>query len=222
MRLESVEILGFGRLCDVRVDFAPRVTVLLGENEAGKSTLHRAVRAALYGLDAGGQGRAVERSEWSRWTPWSGDRYGLALTYALADGSRYRVARSLGRRHQTVQVVELAGGDVTDSLRVGRAVLPGRIHLGIDEAVFCATASIAEDGLRLDGGESVTARADRLQEAIERLADSASQATAIPGNSACRPQIFTITMNCAANVGLMAYLPRRLMIRSAARMCVLG
>jgi DNA repair exonuclease SbcCD ATPase subunit len=178
MRLESVEILGFGRLRDVRVDFAPRVTVLLGENEAGKSTLHRAVRAALYGLDAGSQGRAVERSDWARWTPWSGDQYGLALTYALADGRRFRVARGLGRRHQSVQVVELGGGDVTDSLRVGRAVVPGRVHLGVDESVFCATACMGEDSLRLDGPDAVTARADRLQEAIERLADSASQATA--------------------------------------------
>jgi hypothetical protein len=178
MRLESVEILGFGKLRDVRVDFAPRVTVLLGENEAGKSTLHRAVRAALYGLDAGSQGRAVERSDWARWMPWSGEQYGLALTYALGDGRRFRVARGLGRRHQSVQVVELSGGDVTDALRVGRAVVPGRVHLGVDESVFCATACIGEDSLRLDGPDALTARSDRLQEAIERLADSASQATA--------------------------------------------
>jgi len=178
MRLERVEILGFGRLRDVRIDLAPRVTVLLGENEAGKSTLHRAIRAALYGLDAGGQGRPVERSDWSRWTPWAGQQYGLALTYALADGRRFRVARSLGRRDQSVQVQELSGGDVTDAMRVGRAVVPGRVHLGIDETVFCATACIAEDGLRLDGPDAAAARSDRLQEAIERLADSASQATA--------------------------------------------
>ena len=178
MRLERVEVNGFGRLRDLRLDLAPRVTVVLGENEAGKSTLHRAIRAALYGLDAGSQGRAVERSEWARWTPWAGEQYGIALTYALADGRRFRVARGLGRRDQAVQVHELAGGDVTDALRVGRAVVPGRVHLGIDESVFCATACIGEDALRLDAPDAVTARADRLQEAIERLADSASRATA--------------------------------------------
>ena len=37
MRLERVEILGFGRLRDLRIDLAPRITVVLGENEAGKS-----------------------------------------------------------------------------------------------------------------------------------------------------------------------------------------
>jgi len=178
MKLERVEILGFGRLRDVSLDLAPRVTVVLGENEAGKSTLHRSIRAALFGVDAGGQGRAVERSDWARWTPWTGDRYGIALTYALADGRRFRVARGLGRRDQTVQVQELGGGDVTDEMRIGRAVMPGRLHLGVDESVFCATACIGEDGLRLDGPDGVTARADRLQEAIERLADSASRTTA--------------------------------------------
>jgi flagellar biosynthesis chaperone FliJ len=179
MRLEHIEVSGFGRLREVGLDLAPRVTVVVGENEAGKSTLHRAVRAALYGIDAGGQGRAVERSEWARWTPWTGEQYGLALTYTLNDGRRFRVARGFGRRDQSVQVQELGGGgDVTDQLRVGRTVVPGRAHLGIDEAVFCATACIGEDSLRLDGPEAVTARADRLQEAIERLADSASRATA--------------------------------------------
>jgi hypothetical protein len=178
MRLESIEVHGFGRLRDTRVDLAPRVTVVLGDNEAGKSTLHRAVRAALYGLDSGGQGRAVERSEWARWTPWTGEQYGIALTYALSDGRRFRVARGLGRRDQAVQVMELGGGDVTDRMRAGRAVVPGRVHLGIDEAVFCATAWSGDDGLRLDGPDALTERADRLQEAIERLADSASQATA--------------------------------------------
>ncbi len=178
MRLERIEVLGFGRLRDLRIDLAPRVTVILGENEAGKSTLHRAIRAALYGVDAGGQGRPVDRSDWARWTPWAGEQYGIALTYALADGRRFRVARGLGRRDQSVQVQELGGGDVTDAMRVGRAVVPGRVHLGIDESVFCATACIGEDGLRLDGPDGATARADRLQEAIERLADSASRATA--------------------------------------------
>jgi len=179
MRLERVEILGFGRLRNLRLDLAPRVTVILGENEAGKSTLHRAVRGALYGIDAGGQGRAVERSDWARWTPWTGEQYGIALTYALTDGRRFRVARSLGRREQAVQVQELdGGGDVTDAMRVGRAVVPGRLHLGIDEAVFCATACIGEDGLRIDGPDGTSVRAGALQEAIERLADSASRATA--------------------------------------------
>ena len=178
MRLERLEISGFGRLHDLTVDFGERLTVVLGHNESGKSTLHRALRAALYGLDAGGQGRPVERSDWARWLPWGGVAYGIALTYRLDDGRRFRVAHRLDSRESDAQVVELGGGDVTDKLRTGRLVTPGRHHLGIDEGVFCAAAWLGEDGLRLSSPDGAPARAAQVQEAIERLADSGRGATA--------------------------------------------
>jgi len=144
MILERLEITGFGCLHDITTDLHPRVTVVAGGNESGKSTLLRAVRGALYGIDAGGQGRAVDRSDWARYEPWSRGGYGLALTYKLDDGRRIRVARRLDTREQSVQVLELGGSELTDELRSGRAVTPGRFHLGIDEPVFCATYA---DGL---------------------------------------------------------------------------
>ena len=178
MRLERLDVAGFGSLHDVTLDFNPRLTLVLGDNESGKSTLHRAIRAALYGIDAGGQGRAVERSDWARWTPWTSPRYGIALTYDLEDGRRIRVARSFDTRGQRPQVLELGGSDLTDEVRSGRTVTPGRFHLGIDEAVFCATAWLGDDGLWAGSADAPAQRAANLQEAIERLADSRQGVTA--------------------------------------------
>ncbi len=178
MILERLEITGFGSLFDLSEDLHPRVTVIAGHNESGKSTLLRAVRAALYGIDAGGQGRPVERSDWARYEPWTRGAYGLALTYKLDDGRRIRVARRLDTREQSVQVLELGGSELTDELRSGRSVTPGRFHLGIDESVFCATAWLGDDGLRIDAPESARQRAGQLQEAIERLADTRRGVTA--------------------------------------------
>jgi exonuclease SbcC len=178
MKLDRLEIGGFGRLHDFEVDFHPRITVLLGENESGKSTVHRALRAALYGLDAGGPGRPTDRSDWVRWTPWSGQGYSLVLTYELAGGRRLRVARRLEQRDHTCQVHEIGGGDVTAEVRVGRVVVPGSIHLGIDEAVFCASACVGEEALRLGAADTAAVHAVEVQEAIERLADSGEQTTA--------------------------------------------
>jgi hypothetical protein len=189
MKLDRLEIGGFGRLRDFDVDFHPRITVLLGENESGKSTVHRALRAALYGLDAGGPGRPTDRSDWARWTPWSGESYSLVLTYRVAGGRRLRVARRLEQREHTCQVHEIGGGDVTAEVRVGRAVAPGLVHLGIDEAVFCASACVNEDELRLGAGEAPTARAGEVQEAIERLADSGEATTAAEALAAIREAI---------------------------------
>lgn len=172
MRLERLEIAGFGRLHLRAVDFGERITVITGPNESGKSTLHRAIRAALYGLDAGGPGRPRERSDWARWAPWLGDRYGVALTYRLASGDRFRVAQSFDRGRFTAQVQELGGADVTDRFRVGRSVAPGRIHLGVDEAVFCAAGWLGDDGLRLTSPDGVSMQATHVREALERLVDA--------------------------------------------------
>ena len=178
MRLERLEVPGFGGLRDRTVDFHSRLTLVLGDNESGKSTLHRAVRAALYGIDAGGPGRPVERSDWARWTPWTAGPYGVALTYTLEDGRRIRVARRLDTREQGVQVLELGGSDLTDEVRSGRAVSPGRFHLGVDESVFCASAWLGDEALRLGAPDAAPARAEHLQEAIERLADTRRGITA--------------------------------------------
>jgi hypothetical protein len=172
MRLEQLEISGFGRLGRARYGFGERLTVVLGPNESGKSTLHRAIRAALYGLDAGGPGRPRERSEWARWAPWAGDRYGVVLGYRLDSGVRLRVAQSFDRGRMAAQVQELGGGDVTHRYRAGRAVSPARFHLGMDEAVFCAAGWLGEDGLRLGAPEAPSHQAARVREALERLVDS--------------------------------------------------
>lgn len=184
-----MEVMGFGRLDGVEIAFHPRVTVIFGNNECGKSTLQRAVRAALYGLDAGGQGRSVDRSEWTRWKPWSSSKYGVGLTYTLDDGRRLRIARRLDTREQQVQVQELGGRDLTDEFRIGRVVAPGRFHLGIDEPVFSATAWLGEDGLRLASGDAAPQRAVELQEAIERIADTGGGITAVQATALLRQAV---------------------------------
>jgi len=177
MRLERLEVTGFGRLHQRRFDFGERITVVLGPNESGKSTLHRAIRAALYGLDAGGPGRPRERSDWARWLPWAPGRFGLTLTYRLDGGRRLRVAQSFDHDRVQAQVHELGGADVTQQFRMGRTVCPGRFHLGIDEAVFCAAAWLGEEGLHLSAAEAAPQQAGRLREALERLVDAGAEGT---------------------------------------------
>ena len=186
MRIEELDIRGFGRLRDFKITLAPRVTVILGENETGKSTVHRVIRAALYGLDAGGQGRPVERSDWARWTPWTAGPYGFAMTLVEDSGRRLRIAARLDSREQRIQVFEVGAADITDELRVGRLVAPGQHILGIDEAVFCATSWLGDDGLRLGAPESASQRARSLQEAVERLADSGQSTTAAEATTRLR------------------------------------
>ena len=51
MRIDEIHVDGFGLLRDRRIEPAPGLTVIRGENEAGKSTLLAFIRAILFGFD---------------------------------------------------------------------------------------------------------------------------------------------------------------------------
>ncbi len=178
MKFEQIEIDGFGRLHDVSFTFAPGLTCIIGPNESGKSTLQRAIRAALYGIESGRPGKAARLSPWSRWSPWDAPQYGLSLTYCLDSDRRYRVARKLTHRTSSAQVLEIGGGDITHTMHVGKRIVPGYHHLGIDEDVFAATAWLGEDGLLLASPEGVQNHVDLLRTTIERLVDGSISMTA--------------------------------------------
>src|SRR6185369_14495058 len=53
MRLLQLELLAYGPFRNVTLDFSlPGIHVVLGRNEAGKSTTLRAITGLLYGIDA--------------------------------------------------------------------------------------------------------------------------------------------------------------------------
>jgi DNA repair exonuclease SbcCD ATPase subunit len=167
MRLTRIEIDGFGSLQALDLRFGPAMNLVIGPNEAGKSTLQEAIVTGLYGLESGDRRAAiVERTD--RWRPWQGGGFGLALEFALEDGSRLRVERDLDA--DTVQVRDLATGselnerferDPWGGLQVGRHLL------GISRDIYTNTACISRsEVMRLEDAGSI-------KEAIAALADSA-------------------------------------------------
>ncbi|MBM6995345.1 AAA family ATPase [Paenibacillus sp. DXFW5] len=86
MKLERMQVSGFGRLNGLDVELPGQVTVLYGPNEAGKSTLLGFVRALLFGIPS--RALAAERYE-----PLRGGAHGGALTVLGDDGARWLIER---------------------------------------------------------------------------------------------------------------------------------
>ncbi|WP_068786351.1 ATP-binding protein [Paenibacillus phocaensis] len=86
MKLERMQVSGFGRLNGLDVELPSQVTVLYGPNEAGKSTLLGFVRAMLFGIPS--RALAAERYE-----PLRGGAHGGALTVLGDDGARWLIER---------------------------------------------------------------------------------------------------------------------------------
>src|SRR5436309_6156372 len=95
MRLTRIEIEGFGALQGMELRFGPTMNLVVGPNEAGKSTLQEAIVTGLYGLQSGDRAHSalVERAD--RWRPWQGGNFGVALEVVLEDGTQLRVERAL-------------------------------------------------------------------------------------------------------------------------------
>ncbi|TME84908.1 MAG: hypothetical protein E6I47_02115 [Chloroflexi bacterium] len=168
MRLTRIEIEGFGTLQGMELRFGPTMNLVVGPNEAGKSTLQEAIVTGLYGLQSGDRAHSalVERAD--RWRPWQGGNFGLALEVVLEDGTQLRVERDLDA--ETVRVFDVSTGaelgdrfdhDASGGLQVGRQLL------GVSRDIYTNTACISRSEVqRLED-------AGTIKEAIIALADSA-------------------------------------------------
>jgi AAA domain-containing protein len=146
VKLRSLRIDGFGRLADRAFEFGPGLNVVVGRNEAGKSTLAAALVASLYGL---------KRGEKDRWRPWtSGAAYASALTYETADGETWEVHRAFEHDTKGVRVYDAAGADAAARIGRGKSLSPGEAHLQISLDVFLQTACVRQRAVALDAGSA--------------------------------------------------------------------
>jgi DNA repair exonuclease SbcCD ATPase subunit len=167
VRFVELRIDGFGKLNDRITRFDPRVNVVFGPNEAGKSTMTAALLATLYGFERGGK---------DDFRPWSGARFATALTYELADGRRFEVQREFERDTKGVRVYDANGNDASGECAVGKTVNPGHAHLGIPLEVFVNASFVAQGDVAIDG-----ARAERITHALARALDGGPREDAALG-----------------------------------------
>jgi DNA repair exonuclease SbcCD ATPase subunit len=167
VRFRSLRIDGFGRLCDRRFTFGPGLNVVVGPNEAGKSTLAAALVASLYGL---------QRGEKDRWRPWTVNAYATALTYETADGAVWEVHRAFERDTKGVRVYDADGADAAARIGSGKTVNPGDAQLGISLDVFLQTAYARQRAVALDGGS-----ADEVSTALAHALDGGPKEDAALG-----------------------------------------
>lgn len=109
MKFTNLHIHAFGRLAGESLELSDGLNVILGSNEAGKTTLKNFIETMLYGFKPA--------NDSNPYWPWvSGSQaFGGELAYVLESGGRFRVRRHLelrGRKaHETCDVREGLEGD---------------------------------------------------------------------------------------------------------------
>ncbi len=164
MKICSLTLDGFGALSG-RYEFDGGLTVVAGPNEAGKSTMHQALRVALCGLDLPPRGRRPRETEelLRHYRPWGGGAFQVEVEVEIG-GGRYQVVRDLERADSSAVWDAVRGGEVTEDFRRGRTV-DVAVRMGMTRDTFLSLATVAQSQiLDLD--------ATALQEDLQRAAAS--------------------------------------------------
>lgn len=153
MKVEAIHAEGYGELSDFRLPpdeaswLSPSLTVVLGPNEAGKTTLLSFIRAILFGFpDA--------RSRENRYPPLRGGRHGGRIFLLDSAGNRYIVERFAGPRGGPVLVT------LPDGSRGAGEVLPlllGGASRDLFQSIFAFSLAELQDFETL-ASDSVAAR----------------------------------------------------------------
>ena len=170
MKLLRLKADGFGALRG-EFSFDPgRLTLIVDDNERGKSTLIAAITAALYGLDDDKRAHRV-MTPLDRWRPWDGGSYRVELDIE-EDGTRYTIKRDFARGG--VEVWNDKGQEVTAEFRAGKDLYPvGQKLLGLDIFEFEKCALVRQNDLEgVVPGEEKARRMSTLHARLENAADT--------------------------------------------------
>jgi uncharacterized protein YhaN len=196
MRLSHLRVRGFKRIRDMEIDLSHDRLLVVGPNEAGKSTLMEALLTGLYGLAPAKRGSG-HTGALKQVLPWTGEPAGLCLTYELDDGRQIEVDWDLsGERTQVID--HSSGEDITASFITGTHgwIDVGDALLHLPGSVFAQVTCVGEGELALitddvevrrsllrvtDSGVDVL-----VEQAIRRLEEAVRQASIPKVNAATR------------------------------------
>ncbi len=160
MRIENLEIKGFGKLRNRRLELNPGLNVIFGANESGKTSLQCFIRSMLFGIKGGKGTKDGRPSPLKMYKPWSANEFSGIMEYVLDNGERYRVGRSFA--NNSVRIFDSFFNDITDTFQVGKDKRPrfAEKHLGMNEACFNKTVFIGQMDARIgeDGGRELLSR----------------------------------------------------------------
>lgn len=104
MRIDKVEIDGFGKLNHVSLSFGEKFNVLLGDNESGKSTLCDFLLSMFYEIPNEGKRTDFKESIRTKYRPWKGESFGGRVYFTDDDGKQYVLEKSIGATKRSDKV----------------------------------------------------------------------------------------------------------------------
>ncbi len=166
MRIERVTAIAFGPFHGETLELGPGFTVVAGPNEAGKSTWHAALRAAVCGMPRRrGRPAGPDQEFADLHRPWDRpDEWAVSARLSLDDGRCVEIRQDLADRLDSSAIELPIGRSVADEILADGSPDASR-WLGLDRDAFAATVCVDQADLL-----AVTRAAPALQQHLQRAA----------------------------------------------------
>lgn len=169
MRIERLHAIAFGPFRNRLLEFAPRMTVLYGPNEAGKSSWHAALYAAICGMRRGAGLKKEDRAFSAQHKPWEGREWAVSVRVALDDGRRIELHQDLAGRVDS-RAVDLVTGEDISGVLIFDGSPDASVLLGLNRRMFLSTVCVRQADIL-----SLQSEAEGLQSQLERAAATGGQ-----------------------------------------------
>ncbi|HXH23187.1 MAG TPA: AAA family ATPase, partial [Dehalococcoidia bacterium] len=143
MRFEWVKAIAFGPLVNRELRFSEGLNLVCGPNEAGKSSWHAALYAALCGRRRARGRPGPDQRFAERFRPWSGNEWRVSAQICLADGRVIELSHDLDGRVDRQAVQHPVGRDVAHEI-INDGAPDGALWLGLDRQSFQAVACVRQ------------------------------------------------------------------------------
>ncbi len=150
MKINKIQVNGFGNIVGKNFDFSDGINLIRGNNENGKSTLVYFIKSMLYGINRNKAGENFSESE--RFNPWQSTDFSGKMEYTIKD-KKYSTFRDFNRNNS--KVFDESGNDITGEYNKdkSRGVELGFAHFGIDEETFFNSAFVSQGDVTVDSNE---------------------------------------------------------------------
>lgn len=109
MIIKEVNIGKFGKLENQKYQFAPRINVIYGANESGKSTLMQFLKAMLFGLEKTRVRKTLDT--YNRYEPWDTPTYFYGSMIFETGQQQFLLERNLYYKEKRARLVNIRDGE---------------------------------------------------------------------------------------------------------------
>ncbi len=147
MIIKELLLTSFGKFKGKSITLEDGFNIIYGENEAGKTTVHKFIEGMLFGFFKPYIKRKIYSDDYDRFLPWDYSEYSGVFKYVVGN-DLYRIERNFLKGNDEVKIIDDKTGEDISHLfeydNVTRLHQPMSFHMGLNSIVYNNTISISQ------------------------------------------------------------------------------